>query len=251
MAAMHRREFLLAGAGLVLLGACGSKDDDDDVVAKVADSSSTAPANRLNLVVATYFHVAGIDERVTAAIINAEGSGPVPLDGPVELAIDGEPVEATIHQDGTPLPYLLVHHRFAKPGVATLKATFKGASGEAALQVMDPAAMKVPFPGKPMIATPSPTASATLGVDPICTADPVCPLHEVSLDAALAEKRPLAVLFSTPARCQSRFCGRQGPLPPRGDLQDPHRQRPGADRVRLRPRAGAHPVPRRRRRRRS
>ncbi len=205
MSAMNRREFLLAGAGLTVLAACGSKKGDD-VVAKVTDPSGTK-AKRLNLVVATYFHVAGIDERVTAAIINAEGSGPVPLDGPVELTIDGQRVESTTHTDGTPLPYLLVHHRFAAPGVAMLRATFKGATGEAALQVVDPATLRVPFPGKPLISAPSPTAAATLGVDPICTADPVCPLHEVSLDAALAEKRPLAVLFSTPARCQSRFCG--------------------------------------------
>ncbi|MGI8686048.1 MAG: hypothetical protein ACR2MO_13335 [Acidimicrobiales bacterium] len=206
MSAMNRRELLLAGAGLALVAACGSKKDDD-VVAKVTDPSGNTAAKGLNLVVATYFHVSGIDERVTAAIINAEGTSPVALDGPVELTIDGQPVESTIHQDGTPLPYMLVHHRFAVPGVAMLKATFKGATGEAAVQVVDPNALKVPSPGKPMIVTPSPTAANTLGVDPICTAEPICPLHEVSLDAALAEKRPLAVLFSTPARCQSRFCG--------------------------------------------
>lgn len=204
---MNRREFLLAGAGLAFVAACGSKDDDDDVVARVTDSSGTTAPTGLNLVVATYFHVAGIDERVTAAIINAEGTGPVPLDDSVELSIDGEPVETTIHKEGTPLPYMLVHHRFAAPGVAMLKATFKGASGEAAVQVVDANALKVPSPGKPMLSTPSPTAADTLGVDPICTAEPICPLHEVSLDAALAEKRPLAVLFSTPARCQSQFCG--------------------------------------------
>jgi len=206
MSAMNRREFLLAGAGLAVVAACGGKKDDD-VVAEVTDPSGSTVAKGLNLVVATYFHVPGIDERVTAAIINAEGTGPVVLDGPVEMSIDGQPVETTTHTDGTPLPYFLLHHRFTKPGVSMLKATFKGATGEAALQVMDPNELKVPVPGKPMISTPSPTAADTLGVDPICTADPVCPLHEVSLDAALAEKRPVAVLFSTPARCQSRFCG--------------------------------------------
>ena len=204
---MNRREFLVAGAGLAFLAACGSDGDGDDVVARVTDSSGTTPSRSLNLVVATYYHVAGIDERVTAAIINAEGTGPVPLDDSVELSIDGQPLEVTIHQDGTPLPYMLAHHRFAGPGTPMLRATFKGATGEAALQVVDAGALKVPSPGQPMLVTPSPTAADTLGVDPICTADPICPLHEVSLDTALAEKRPLAVLFSTPARCESRFCG--------------------------------------------
>lgn len=54
---------------------------------------------------------------------------------------------------------------------------------------------------------PTPTTADTGGVDPICTRQPQCPLHEVSLDAALVEKRPLAVLFATPARCQSQLCG--------------------------------------------
>ena len=206
MSAMTRRDFLLAGAGLALVAACGS-NDDDDVATNGSEPSGTARAKGLNLVVATFFHVAGTDERVTAAIINAEGTGPVALDGPVQLSIDGQPVESTIHQDGTPLPYLLVRHVFDAPGVAELAVSFKGETGKAAIQVVDPATLKVPFPGRPMIATPSPTAAAPLGVDPICTADPVCPLHEISLDAALAEKRPLAVLFSTPARCQSQFCG--------------------------------------------
>lgn len=204
---MNRREFLVAGAGLAVLAACGGNKSDDDVVAKVTGTSGKPATKGLNLVVASYYHVSGIDERVTAAVINAEGSGPLALDAPVQLTIDGTPVEHTIHQDGTPLPYMLVHHRFDKAGVAMLGATFKGTTGEAALQVVDGAELKVPYPGKPMLAVASPTATDTLGVDPICTADPICPLHDVSLDAALAEKKPLAVLFSTPARCMSRFCG--------------------------------------------
>ncbi|MFP5378014.1 MAG: hypothetical protein ACLGIO_14690, partial [Acidimicrobiia bacterium] len=63
------------------------------------------------------------------------------------------------------------------------------------------------YPGTAMVAAPSPTTADPLGVDPICTADPPCPLHDVSLDAALGERRPLAVLFATPALCQSRLCG--------------------------------------------
>jgi hypothetical protein len=55
------------------------------------------------------------------------------------------------------------------------------------------------------VATPLPTDHR--GVDPICTRQPACPLHDVSLDSALAEGRPTAVLFSTPALCQSRTCG--------------------------------------------
>jgi len=209
MVPLSRREFLLAGAGLAglaVLGACGGGDDDEAASAGDATTTSGVP-EAFSLVVASFTHVAGIDERLTLALLTAERSGPLALDGPVELAIDGRPVESTAHSDGTPLPYLLVHHRFAEPGSAVVTATYKGETGRAGITVSAPAQVKMPYPGTAMISTPSPTTADPLGVDPICTAEPACPLHDVSLDAALAEKRPLAVLFSTPARCQSRLCG--------------------------------------------
>lgn len=210
MSPLSRREFLLAGAGLAglaALGACG--DDTDDTAATTGTTGATEPAGRagFSLVVSTFTHVAGIDERLTVALLTAERTGPVSVDGPVEIAIDGEPVESTMHTDGTPLPYFLVRHRFDAPGEVEVTATYKGETGTAGVMVSEPGKVKVPFPGTAMISAASPTPANTLGVDPVCTADPACPLHDVSLDAALAERRPLAVLFSTPALCQSRLCG--------------------------------------------
>jgi hypothetical protein len=53
----------------------------------------------------------------------------------------------------------------------------------------------------------TPTTADHQGVNPICTAQPPCPFHAVSLDTALAAHRPVALQFATPALCQSRFCG--------------------------------------------
>lgn len=53
----------------------------------------------------------------------------------------------------------------------------------------------------------SPTPTATLGVDPICTRRPPCPLHTVSLSDVVGTGRPVAVMFATPALCQSQYCG--------------------------------------------
>ncbi|MGH9164534.1 MAG: hypothetical protein ACRDZW_03335 [Acidimicrobiales bacterium] len=208
MSPMNRREFLVAGAGFALLAACGSSKDDEATV-KVADPDGEVnkPGSRLNLVVASYTHVTGLDERVTMAFLNDDASGPLKPDAAVRFTIDGQDVPSELHTDGIPLPYFLIRHRFDKAGIIMVGATMGDKAGETALQVVDPGSVALALPGRPMIATPSPTTVDARGVDPICTREPACPLHEVSLDAALAEKRPLAVLFATPARCQSKLCG--------------------------------------------
>lgn len=202
---MSRRELLLAGAGLVVAAACGSGDGDAPTK---SPPGGAAKGRGLNVQVVSYVHVAGMDQRVVLGLINDDATGPVPLDAPASVTIDGQPVDAEVHAgDGTPIPYLLMRHRFDEPGAAIARVRFKGRTGEAAIDVKDPASVKVPFRGRPMVSTPSPTPGNPLGVDPICTRNPACPLHEVSLDAALAQRRPLAVLFSTPALCKSQFCG--------------------------------------------
>jgi len=207
--ALTRRNFLLAGAGAVVLAACGGGGDDGATVTvpEPDDTQVNRPGTRLNLVVASYVHASGLDERVTLALLNDDASGPLQPEGPVTFTIGGVEVPAELHTDGIPLPYFLLRHRFEQPGIVTVTATTGGKTGEAALKIEDPAAIGVPIPGRPMIATPSPTVADPRGVEPICTAEPACPLHETSIDAALAEKRPLALLFATPARCQSRLCG--------------------------------------------
>ena len=46
-----------------------------------------------------------------------------------------------------------------------------------------------------------------LGVDPICTREPQCDLHTESLDTLIGKGKPVAVLFATPARCTTQYCG--------------------------------------------
>lgn len=199
----------------MLLAACGKSDDDEPAAVKVTEpdedgeaKGAGAGAGAVNLVVASYVHVAGAEQRLALAFLNEEGTGPVKPDSPVEVDIDGQPVESELHADGSlELPYLLVRHRFDKPGFVTVNARYKGRKSKAALEVVDAAKAKAPLVGQPLSSVPTPTTADAKGVDPICTRDPQCPLHEVSLDAALAEKRPLALLFATPARCQSRLCG--------------------------------------------
>lgn len=210
MPPLNRREFLIAGGGFALLAACGSGDDDGaapPVKVDNPDDQVNKPGSRLNLVVASYIHVAGIDERVTLAFLNDEASGPITPDESVRFTIDGQEVPAELHTDGIPLPYFLLRKRFDSPGFVTVQATMGDKRGDTTIEVVDPAKAEVALVGSPMISTPTPTVADARGVDPICTRDPACPLHDISLDTALAQKRPLAVLFATPARCQSQLCG--------------------------------------------
>jgi hypothetical protein len=64
-----------------------------------------------------------------------------------------------------------------------------------------------PLPGAAASTEPSPTVTETLEVKPICTRRPRCDLHDESLSDLVGSGTPLAVLFATPARCQSEYCG--------------------------------------------
>ena len=64
-----------------------------------------------------------------------------------------------------------------------------------------------PAVGAPAPRAASPTQANTLGVRPICTRTPQCPLHTVSLSDTVGSGRKVAVLFATPALCQSQYCG--------------------------------------------
>jgi hypothetical protein len=64
-----------------------------------------------------------------------------------------------------------------------------------------------PVPGQAAPRAASPTVNDSLGVNPICTRDPQCPLHTVSLSDAIGSGTAVAVLFATPALCTSQYCG--------------------------------------------
>lgn len=75
------------------------------------------------------------------------------------------------------------------------------------IQVYDPTDVPFPGVGKKLISIPTPTVANALNVKPICTRSSACPFHAQSLDAAIAAGKPIVLMFATPARCVSRFCG--------------------------------------------
>ena len=66
----------------------------------------------------------------------------------------------------------------------------------------------VPGPGDRAIRVHTPTVESSGGdVEKIETRVPPDTMHEVDLADALEERRPVALLFATPALCESRLCG--------------------------------------------
>jgi len=66
---------------------------------------------------------------------------------------------------------------------------------------------QTPAIGSAAPASRTPTAASPSEAEQICSARPVDDLHRLSVADALAERKPLLVLFATPGFCPSRTCG--------------------------------------------
>jgi hypothetical protein len=206
---ISRRTFLAASAGLVV-AACGKDKPKADVSVKPKKESK-----QLNIVLGVDPNnavIAGVEERVPFLVF--EGETPT-VAHPAEVGFAtgatgayGPGIPAEAHKDGIETrPYYVVRHLFPTPGIYRLGVNIGGGSVEATLRAVDPSTVATPVPGRAMPAVKTPTAADPMGIDPICTRSPACPWHAVSLDAALAEKRPVAFYVGTPARCETKTCG--------------------------------------------
>ena len=201
---LSRRAFLAAGGGMVLAAAAGG----------AAAALPMAESKKLSaLLLASDLYASPDPQRIVFAL--AEGpkyaSGP-----PARLAYGqsrklGAPVETVLHSRGLPKRRGIYTAEVALPqagpwlGVVQVKKDGKRQNASLAFQVQESA--KAPVAGQPAPRAASPTAANPLGVDPICTRNPPCPLHDVSLDTAIGAGKPVAVMLATPALCQSRYCG--------------------------------------------
>jgi hypothetical protein len=157
---------------------------------------------------------AGMPYRLSFFIAdNANNAAPVALDTPLTLRIApqggayGPVVHTVVHTNGPEPNYALTSYTFPTPGTYNVRASFKGHTLSLPLTVTSPSSSATPTVGQKVVSVATPTTTDHRGVNPICTAQPPCPFHTVSLDQALAAGHPVAVQFATPALCQSKFCG--------------------------------------------
>ncbi len=76
--------------------------------------------------------------------------------------------------------------------------------GRGAVPVVDKVVAQV---GSKALAVPTLVAKGTSDLDKVCTRNPPCPMHDISLDRAIRSGKATAVSFSTPLFCSSRMCG--------------------------------------------
>jgi hypothetical protein len=213
---LSRRRFLFgsgAAAGAVLLGACSSDESG-------GGSTTTTAAASGDLSLVQFFGgepmlAAGREVRAPFGLADAEGL--LPLDRTPEtlsvtvLGPDGdvvvEPLEVARHAEGLPNAYYPLRFTVAEPGIYTGRSEIDGTAVEMAIKIDDAGDVQVIQAGDALPAIATPTLDDARGVDPICTSDPACPLHDVTVAEALDAGRPIALLVATPAFCQIAICG--------------------------------------------
>jgi hypothetical protein len=220
-----RRRFLLGAgalAGAAALAACGGGKDDEktDGTSRGEDSTTSTTGRASKLVLAQFFgsglFAAGQPLRAPFGVADSEGL--LPVDKSPDhvqatiLSPDGKQVGEAItvakHAKGLQRAYYPLVATLPEPGIYTVRAELDdGPASEMALQVSAPGELTVIQPGAALPALETPTADDARGVNPICTASPACPLHDVTAAQALQEGTPIALLIATPAFCQVAICG--------------------------------------------
>ena len=226
-----RRDFLrLAGAGgsaaglAALLAACGGGDEPSGAAPAGSLQALKADATQLSLLgaqsqlpVGTGLYTFGLatpDNRLVTGgapevwvALNDTGraAGPFPT-----RWFELEAYEET--KDTSPRSPLRGFYgaevEFPEAGNWMVAATTEVDGGRAVGSGGVPVAAEVPAAvGSKAKALSTPVATTAAGRKKICTREPACPLHEVSLDDALKDGRPTVVNFGTPLLCTSQICG--------------------------------------------
>jgi hypothetical protein len=200
---LSRRQLLLAGAGTLVLAACGKGGDSDGGDGELTLARVFSPEQP-----------AGTPLRLPLALAGADGLllDDVPAELQARIGQAGgdlsAPVTVERHADGIERAYFPFRTEFEAPGEWRIVVDADGRTAEVAVAVRDRRELPaVPAPGEQMVVVPTPTTADPLGIDPLCTRGTPCPLHDVSLDAALAAGGPVALLIATPRFCQTAICG--------------------------------------------
>ncbi len=220
---MDRRAFLkstalLAGTvpAAALLAACG----DDAPPAAGASDPAAPPDNgplpdgpaSLAPVIASFELLTTLDRPVPFGLRTLQNEEVPDADVEVYLRdlageVLGGPFPATYTEETGAGGLYLVELELSQPGQVEFVAVAGDRYGTQAVNVVTPEQSQAPVAGDEATSVATPTLKKDLGVAEVCTQDPPCGMHKVSLDTALEAGKPVMVLFATPAYCQTAVCG--------------------------------------------
>jgi hypothetical protein len=215
MTELSRRQLLVGGTALAFLTACsddGGGGGGDDAGPDPTTPSTTGGAGGSVLLVLLpqqgVLTTSG-PQRVPLAVAGPDGV-PIREDLPTrtfQVRTDaGEPIELEVepHGDGIPTPYYPVIFTPESTGIHEI--TVVGEEFNAVTFDIGESSA-IPSIGQPQPPLDTPTVEHDQGVTPICTRDPACDLHAISLREALAAGGPIALSIATPEFCQTAICG--------------------------------------------
>jgi hypothetical protein len=211
---VSRRSFLLGGASALALAACGGGSGSESASDQTASTDTTAGGLAIAKVFAPT-QPASVPLRLPLALAHSDGAllDDVPTSIRVRYGIAdsktlGDAIEVKRHAQGIPHPYFPLTATFPTPGTWRIRVEANGTQADTTLSIVPKAeAPAVPAPGDALISMQTPTTKDARGVQPICTRDPICPFHSLSLDEAMKTGNAVAFLVSTPAFCQTAICG--------------------------------------------
>jgi hypothetical protein len=205
-----RRRLIIGGAaGLVLAGYGGSR-----VIGGGGDGGISGALSLIPLFPSE--QPVGTKVRLPLALAADDGSYLDVKNAPSTITYrlldpgGGRSAPTTVHRrsGGLPRGYYPATVELSAPGTWTFEADVDNQHVTTALSGVEPSALPaVTSIGDPLPDIPTPTTAAGLTVNPICTRQPACPFHSVSLDAALRMGKPIVLIVSTPAHCQFAICG--------------------------------------------
>lgn len=200
MQPISRRTFLALTGGLAVAAACGGSNG----------GSGQATADFVPLRVSSDLFASTDAQRFAFALTKNDrffdgADASIAFVSPSNDS--GERMDAVLRSEGLPdgRGIYVVDAPLASGGVWFGEIEVEGQSVELPFEVGSLPTTLVP--GEPAWPAPSPTLTDPLGVDPICTREPACDLHDRSLHELIGAGRPVAVAFSTPARCGTQYCG--------------------------------------------
>jgi hypothetical protein len=198
---ISRRGFLAGTAGVALAAAAAGP------AGALLNAKNTAISP---LVLSSDLYASSAPQRFVFAI--ARGSKYASF-GPAQVAFappgsnQGTVLDTNLYKEGLPKGrgIYVVDTVFPVAGFYKAAAIVGGKRVPFSIEVKH--AAEAPVVGAQAPRAASPTVGNPMGVNPICTRTPACPLHDVSLSDVIGTGKPVVAMFATPALCQSQYCG--------------------------------------------